>query len=437
LKESAAQVTQQTTQDVLKAVPSDALYMFAINMQRFAQSPLYPRIMRNKEPLRQMISAVESFSFSTGVDLGRDVSFLILSSTKQGAPLMIATGQFDRERISKYLQCSMIYQEKQYNGATFFIFPREAGGRGIAFINQQLIAVGDPESIKLVVDVSAGKKKNILSDPKMVSTIGSGPSDETIWFAGRIGSVLRNASIPYSATTSSISGTFSSTGPIMVGSSTVAGSSGSMTSGGYSSMGSLIIGSTTTAVKDPYVTGVQGVLNITDAIVGNFSLTSENEGKAKQVATIWDSSSEFKKRPPDPVSALMSQGLTVNQSGPKVELSLNIALSALEKFLKQNNPQESEALKAPVPFLKPMPPYTEEALKAQISGTMQVELIVRKDGTPENIKIVKGMGYGMDQTAIAIIKDFWRFYPALRDNKPIEAKTAFDLPFKPKDNRWK
>lgn len=133
----------------------------------------------------------------------------------------------------------------------------------------------------------------------------------------------------------------------------------------------------------------------------------------------------------------MSQGLTVNQSGPKVELSLNIAPSALEKFLKQNNPQESEALKAPVPFLKPMPPYTEEAMKAQISGTMQVELIVRKDGTPDNIKIVKGMGYGMDQTAIAIIKDFWRFYPALRDNKPIEAKTAFDLPFKPKDNRWK
>jgi hypothetical protein len=148
----------QSPQEILKSIPSDAPFILFINMKRFAKSPLYAKIMREKQPVSGMIDAISSFSYSTGVDLANDLSYLVLSSTKQG-PVMVASGRFDHERIGRYLRCSMYPKETKYKGVAMLMFPPQAGSMGVAMISQQLIAVGRQDQLKSLADTDAGRKK--------------------------------------------------------------------------------------------------------------------------------------------------------------------------------------------------------------------------------------------------------------------------------------
>jgi TonB family protein len=55
------------------------------------------------------------------------------------------------------------------------------------------------------------------------------------------------------------------------------------------------------------------------------------------------------------------------------------------------------------------PPYTTEARNARIEGTVVFQCIVRKDGTVDSFKILRGLGYGLDVSAIATVAQKWRF----------------------------
>ena len=44
----------------------------------------------------------------------------------------------------------------------------------------------------------------------------------------------------------------------------------------------------------------------------------------------------------------------------------------------------------------PEPEYTDQARKKKIQGTVVVSLTVTVDGTTRDIKVVKGVGYGLD-----------------------------------------
>ena len=76
------------------------------------------------------------------------------------------------------------------------------------------------------------------------------------------------------------------------------------------------------------------------------------------------------------------------------------------------------------------PEYTEQARKKKINGTVVVSLTVTVDGTTRDIKVVKGVGYGLDEKAVEAVSR-WKFSPALRNGQPIEkditAEVAFHL----------
>jgi TonB family protein len=75
------------------------------------------------------------------------------------------------------------------------------------------------------------------------------------------------------------------------------------------------------------------------------------------------------------------------------------------------------------------PQYSEEARRASVNTTVTVSLLVDESGSPRDIKVVRGAGFGLDEMAIRAIQT-WRFEPGTREGKPFAASTHVDLHFK-------
>jgi protein TonB len=75
-------------------------------------------------------------------------------------------------------------------------------------------------------------------------------------------------------------------------------------------------------------------------------------------------------------------------------------------------------VEAPVKIYYPQPQYTEIARKARLQGVVIVQAIIDKGGNVTNVKLLKGLGMGLDQAAIDAIKK-WQFEPATLHGKPV------------------
>jgi TonB family protein len=91
------------------------------------------------------------------------------------------------------------------------------------------------------------------------------------------------------------------------------------------------------------------------------------------------------------------------------------------------SPQEVES---PVALQQPMPAYTEEARVSSVEGTIQIQVMVRKDGTVGDLKVLEGLGYGLDESAIHTIATKWRFRPGTRSGERVDMWTTVGVPFR-------
>ena len=65
---------------------------------------------------------------------------------------------------------------------------------------------------------------------------------------------------------------------------------------------------------------------------------------------------------------------------------------------------------APRVIYQPDPEYSEEARKVKHMGTVVLWLVVGPDGKPQNIRVSRTLGLGLDEKAIEAVKN-WRFEP--------------------------
>lgn len=77
-------------------------------------------------------------------------------------------------------------------------------------------------------------------------------------------------------------------------------------------------------------------------------------------------------------------------------------------------PSKEKHISAPVAIHTVDAEFSEEARGARYSVECIVELIVDKDGVPRNVHVSRPVGMGLDENAIAAVKQF-RFKPALKD----------------------
>jgi TonB family protein len=86
-------------------------------------------------------------------------------------------------------------------------------------------------------------------------------------------------------------------------------------------------------------------------------------------------------------------------------------------------------VKPPVLLSKTEPQYTADARLAKYDGTVMLYIEVGADGMPHNIRVVRGLGFGLDERAIEALSH-WRFKPATRFGQPVPVQAHVEVNFR-------
>lgn len=75
------------------------------------------------------------------------------------------------------------------------------------------------------------------------------------------------------------------------------------------------------------------------------------------------------------------------------------------------------------------PDYTEQARRQGVEGDVVMEIVVRHDGTVGQVRVLEGLGHGLDERAVAAVRQ-WRFTPASRRGTPVDVLVEVAMEFK-------
>lgn len=84
---------------------------------------------------------------------------------------------------------------------------------------------------------------------------------------------------------------------------------------------------------------------------------------------------------------------------------------------------------APAILHEVKPDYTEEGRRRHLEGDVVLEIIVKRDGSVGNVKLLQGLGAGLDQRAVDAVRQ-WRFSPAKRYGVPVDVIVEVAMEFK-------
>jgi TonB family protein len=75
------------------------------------------------------------------------------------------------------------------------------------------------------------------------------------------------------------------------------------------------------------------------------------------------------------------------------------------------------------------PDYTDDARRRGIEGDVVLEIVVRSDGSVGDVRMVQGLGGGLDRRAIDAVRQ-WKFAPAKRFGTPVDVLVEVAVEFK-------
>ena len=74
------------------------------------------------------------------------------------------------------------------------------------------------------------------------------------------------------------------------------------------------------------------------------------------------------------------------------------------------------------------PTYSVPARQAKFPGKVQVYLWVDEQGNPSHVRVVHGVGIGLDEKAVEAVR-LYKFKPATQDGKPVKVDIYIDVNF--------
>jgi len=83
---------------------------------------------------------------------------------------------------------------------------------------------------------------------------------------------------------------------------------------------------------------------------------------------------------------------------------------------------------APKATFTPEPKFTEIARYERFQGVVVVNLIVGSDGTVHDIRLLRPLGLGLDESAQSTIQT-WRFQPGTRNGQPVAVEMNVEVAF--------
>jgi TonB family protein len=73
--------------------------------------------------------------------------------------------------------------------------------------------------------------------------------------------------------------------------------------------------------------------------------------------------------------------------------------------------------------------YTDQARRANVTGEVVLEIVVRRDGSVGDVRILNRLGSGLDERAVQAVKQ-WRFAPATLKGVPVDVIVEVGVEFK-------
>lgn len=95
---------------------------------------------------------------------------------------------------------------------------------------------------------------------------------------------------------------------------------------------------------------------------------------------------------------------------------------------KRHTTSSGQTFKPVVILFKPNPVYPAEARKLHLEGDVILSVVFEASGKLDILKVVKGLGHGMDQAAIRAAENI-RFKPAQRDGHPVNSAAMVHIIF--------
>jgi TonB family protein len=81
--------------------------------------------------------------------------------------------------------------------------------------------------------------------------------------------------------------------------------------------------------------------------------------------------------------------------------------------------------------------YPQEAKDKNISGRVFVSFVIEKDGSVNEVKVVRGIGGGCDEEAARVIKGMPKWEPGMQKGKPVRVNYMMPINFKLSDTQPK
>jgi hypothetical protein len=283
----------------LSRIPSDYKLVFGINVQKFAQSSALSKF----HSINPAGNDLALFAEKTGLDPMRDISYLVGAANGKNQArnrgVVIVSGKFNKDAIVSYIRSKAAPIEQEYRGALVMMMPEPNSNevqKGIVFLSSQEIALGDLESLKMVLDINGQEMKSVVYSDTMAPLLQRINTDEMFWFAGDA------AGVPLTAPANA---------PIPISVSSIKGFVGAM------NIGDAVTGRITATAVNP-----DGALKLADAARGLIAL-GQLAGNGNQQADI----------------KLLLGGITVSQEASEVSIALNFPSDLLARMGQSRSPR--------------------------------------------------------------------------------------------------
>jgi TonB family protein len=88
------------------------------------------------------------------------------------------------------------------------------------------------------------------------------------------------------------------------------------------------------------------------------------------------------------------------------------------------------AVSAPVVTFEPEAEFSDEARRAKYQGIVVVSIIVDAQGNPQNARVVRSLGMGLDEKALEAVRKY-KFRPAMKDGRtPVPVAMNVEVNFR-------
>jgi protein TonB len=95
------------------------------------------------------------------------------------------------------------------------------------------------------------------------------------------------------------------------------------------------------------------------------------------------------------------------------------------------NPQFPGGVKAMQEFIRENLQYPENARRSNITGTIHIYVVILKDGSITDIKVIRGLQEDLDKEAVRVIKSMPLWKPGMRGGIPVNVRCILPISVSP------